>query len=135
MTERRRSPAPDTRRPTDNRPHAAPSGLAVRPNHGDEGGSPSKTTPHGDSTGEADAWSPHHDNFQPLHSDGATVIEDTVVEARLPWSGRVNRGDYLVLVDMDVLAVISNCPEALNPAAGGNPTPVRAIRYRSAVAQ
>ena len=30
----------------------------------------------------------------------------------------------------DVIVVISNCPEALNPAAGGNQTPVRTIRYR-----
>ncbi len=36
---------------------------------------------------------------------------------------------------MDVLVVISNCPEALNPAAGGNPTPVRTIRYRGEAAQ
>lgn len=40
-------------------------------------------------------------------------------------------GDYVTLrADMDVLVVISNCPEALNPAAGGTPTPVRAIVYR-----
>ena len=34
--------------------------------------------------------------------DGATVIEDTPwVEARLPWSGRVDRGGHLVLVDLE----------------------------------
>ena len=27
----------------------------------------------------------------------------------------------------DVIAVISNCPQELNPAAGGRPTPVRGI--------
>ena len=32
--------------------------------------------------------------------------------------------------EMDVLVVISNCPEALNPAAGVGPVPIRAIRYR-----
>ena len=32
---------------------------------------------------------------------GATVIEDTVVAARMPWSGRVDRGEYLVLVDLE----------------------------------
>ena len=33
--------------------------------------------------------------------------------------------------EMDVLVVISNCPEALNPATGDvGPTPIRAIRYR-----
>lgn len=38
-------------------------------------------------------------------------------------------GDYVDLrAEMDVLAVLSNCPEALNPASGANgPTPVRAI--------
>ena len=29
------------------------------------------------------------------------VIEDTVVEARMPWSGRVARGEHLVLVDLE----------------------------------
>lgn len=39
-------------------------------------------------------------------------------------------GDYVDLhADMDVLAVLSNCPEALNEAAGRNPTPIRAIVY------
>ena len=32
---------------------------------------------------------------------GATVIEDTVVEARQPWSGRVDAGEHLVLVDLE----------------------------------
>ena len=39
-------------------------------------------------------------------------------------------GDYVDLrADMDLLAVLSNCPEALNNAAGMNPTPIRAIVY------
>ena len=29
----------------------------------------------------------------------ATVLEDTVVGAGLPWSGRIDRGEHLVLVD------------------------------------
>ena len=33
--------------------------------------------------------------------DNATVIEDTVVEARLPWSGRIDLGEHLVLVDLE----------------------------------
>ena len=41
-------------------------------------------------------------------------------------------GDYVDLrADMDVLAVLSNCPEALNPATGGTPTPIRAVVYQS----
>lgn len=38
-------------------------------------------------------------------------------------------GDYVDLrAEMDVLAVLSNCPEALNPATGDQgPTPIRAI--------
>ncbi len=39
-------------------------------------------------------------------------------------------GDYVELrAEMDVLVVISNCPERDNLAAGGEPTPVRAIVY------
>lgn len=40
-------------------------------------------------------------------------------------------GDYVDLrADMDVLAVLSNCPEALNDATGdAGPTPVRALIY------
>ncbi len=37
-------------------------------------------------------------------------------------------GDHVDLrAEMDVLVVISNCPQELNPAAGAGPTPVRAI--------
>ena len=40
-------------------------------------------------------------------------------------------GDYVDLrAEMNVLAVLSNCPEALNPATGGKPTPIQAIVYR-----
>ena len=39
-------------------------------------------------------------------------------------------GDFVDLrADMDVLAVLSNCPQELNPAAGRGPTPVRAIIF------
>ena len=31
----------------------------------------------------------------------SAVLEDTVVEARMPWSGRIDRGEHLVLVDLD----------------------------------
>ena len=41
-------------------------------------------------------------------------------------------GDYVDLrAEMDVLAVLSNCPEALNNASGFEPTPVRVLVYRS----
>ena len=32
---------------------------------------------------------------------GATVLEDTIVGAGLPWSGQIGRGDFLVLVDLE----------------------------------
>ena len=57
----------------------------------------------------------------PVKADGSAGIEDG-------WS---KPGDHVTLrAEMDVLVVISNCPEALNPATGAGPTPVRAIRYR-----
>lgn len=47
---------------------------------------------------------------------------------------RSRPGDFVDLrAEMDVLAVLSNCPEALNDATGANgPTPIRAIVYRPA---
>ena len=57
----------------------------------------------------------------PVQADGSAAIED----------GRSKPGDHVTLrAERDVLVVISNCPEALNPATGAGPTPVRAIRYR-----
>ena len=45
--------------------------------------------------------------------------------------GRSRPGDFVDLrACMDVLAVASNCPQELNAAAGGQPTPVRAIVWR-----
>jgi urea carboxylase-associated protein 1 len=39
-------------------------------------------------------------------------------------------GDFVDLrAEMDVIAVLSNCPQELNPAAGAGPTPIRAIVY------
>ena len=58
----------------------------------------------------------------PVEADGSAGITDG-------WS---RPGDHVILrADMDVLVVISNCPEALNPATGDGPTPVRILRYRS----
>ena len=57
----------------------------------------------------------------PVSADGRAAIDDG-------WS---KPGDHVTLrAEMDVLVVISNCPEALNPATGDGPTPIRAIRYR-----
>ena len=40
-------------------------------------------------------------------------------------------GDHVDLrAEMDILAVLSNCPEALNPATGEKPTPIQAIVYQ-----
>ena len=37
-------------------------------------------------------------------------------------------GDYVDLrAEMDVLAVISNCPQTRNPCNGFNPTPIRVV--------
>ncbi len=58
--------------------------------------------------------------YVPVAADGALAIAE----------GRSKPGDYVELrAEMEVLVVISNCPERDNPAAGGEPTPVRAIVY------
>lgn len=58
--------------------------------------------------------------FVPVAADGAVAIAEGLSKA----------GDYVDLrAEMDLLVVISNCPERDNPAAGGEPTPVRAIVY------
>ena len=57
----------------------------------------------------------------PVSADGQAQIVDGISKA----------GDFVDLrADMDVLAVLSNCPEALNPATGSRPTPIQAIIYR-----
>lgn len=55
----------------------------------------------------------------PVGPDGEAQIVDALSKP----------GDYVDLrAEMDVLAVLSNCPEELNPASGANgPTPIRAI--------
>ena len=59
----------------------------------------------------------------PVEADGAVAIA----------AGRSKPGDYVDLrAEMDLLVVISNCPERDNPAAGFKPTPVRAIVYSPA---
>ncbi len=58
--------------------------------------------------------------YVPVAADGAVAIAE----------GRSKPGDYVELrAEMDLLVVISNCPETDNLAAGGAPTPVRAIVF------
>lgn len=57
----------------------------------------------------------------PVKPDGRTQIVESQSKA----------GDCVDLrAEMDVLAVLSNCPEALNAATGAGPSPVRAIIYQ-----
>ena len=54
----------------------------------------------------------------PVEADGTMGIVD----------GLSKPGDYVELrAEMDVLAVISNCPQTHNPCNGFNPTPIRLI--------
>src|SRR5262245_38834056 len=54
----------------------------------------------------------------PVEADGTMGIVD----------GLSKPGDYVELrAEMDVLAVISNCPQTRNPCNGWNPTPIRLI--------
>lgn len=58
--------------------------------------------------------------YVPVDGNGHTAIAE----------GRSKPGDHVDLrAEMDVLVVISNCPERGNPAAGFEPTPIRAIVY------
>ena len=57
----------------------------------------------------------------PVHTRGSMDIEE----------GQSRPGDHVDLrADMDVLVVLSNCPEALNAATGSGPTAIRVIVYR-----
>ena len=54
----------------------------------------------------------------PVEPDGAMAIVDGVSKP----------GDHVALrADMDVLAVISNCPQTRNPCNGWKPTPIRVV--------
>jgi len=54
----------------------------------------------------------------PVDADGAMAIADGVSKP----------GDHVDLrAEMDVLAVISNCPQTRNPCNGFNPTPIRVV--------
>jgi uncharacterized protein YcgI (DUF1989 family) len=56
-----------------------------------------------------------------VRPDGALAIEP----------GLSRPGDYVELVAaMPVIAVLSNCPQRFNPAAGFGPTPIEVIIRR-----
>jgi hypothetical protein len=56
----------------------------------------------------------------PIAADGGMAIVDGVSKP----------GDYVDLrAEMDVLAVLSNCPQIHNPANAYNPTPIRVTVY------
>ena len=56
----------------------------------------------------------------PVKNGSATIVD-----------GKSQPGDYVDLrAEMDVLAVLSNCPEALNPATGTQPTPIQVLIYQ-----
>ena len=57
----------------------------------------------------------------PVEANGQAAIVDGISKP----------GDYVDLrAEMNILAVLSNCPEALNPATGSGPTPIRAVIYK-----
>lgn len=57
----------------------------------------------------------------PVAPDGHTEIAES----------QSRPGDRVLLrAEMRVLAVLSNCPQELNPAAGGGPSPIRAVHSR-----
>lgn len=56
----------------------------------------------------------------PVAADGHAEIIDS----------QSKPGDYVDLrAEMDVIAVLSNCPEELNAAVGDGPTPIRALIF------
>lgn len=59
----------------------------------------------------------------PIQSDGKLAIVDGVSKP----------GDHVdILADMDLIAVISNCPQVNNPCNGFNPTAVRVLVFEQA---
>ena len=61
--------------------------------------------------------------YVPIGGDGRMAIVDGLSKA----------GDHVDLkAEMDVLAVLSNCPQINNPANGYNPTPIQVIVYSEA---
>jgi len=59
----------------------------------------------------------------PVRQDGAMAIEP----------GLSKPGDYVELVaEMPVIAMLSNCPQRFNPAAGFGPTPIEIVLFAAA---
>jgi urea carboxylase-associated protein 1 len=57
----------------------------------------------------------------PVNDEGGIHIADGISKA----------GDYIDLrADKDVLVVISNCPQELNPCCGGKPTPIQIMIWQ-----
>ncbi|MGF1552582.1 MAG: DUF1989 domain-containing protein [Paracoccaceae bacterium] len=57
----------------------------------------------------------------PVAEDGHTAISQGISKP----------GDWVELrAEMALIALVSNCPQERNPAAGGAPTPIRAIHWR-----
>ena len=54
----------------------------------------------------------------PINANGAMTVDD----------GISSPGDHVELkAEMDVLCVISNCPQINNPCNGFDPTPIRVV--------
>ena len=73
--------------------------------------------------GRRATWSANLNFFMyvPVGADGAMDMGPSISKP----------GDYVELrAEMDVLAVVSNCPQMNNPVNDFNPTPVRALVYR-----
>jgi uncharacterized protein YcgI (DUF1989 family) len=54
------------------------------------------------------------------------VLDDNRLLPRTFAPATSQPGDRVVLrAEMDVMVAVSNCPQVLNPATGGRPTPIR----------
>ncbi len=60
----------------------------------------------------------------PVRMDGTTAIDEG-------WSRPGDRID--LRAEMDLICLISNCPQADNPCCGYNPTPIRIIHWHGSV--
>jgi hypothetical protein len=56
------------------------------------------------------------------------VLEEGCLLERTFAAASSRPGDHVALrADVDVLVALSNCPQVLNPATGGRPTPIRIV--------
>jgi hypothetical protein len=73
----------------------------------------------------------------PARRDIANAVHAQGIPAERPWPRVVTRavvdgisttGNYIdIAMDLDVIFVISNCPQVNNPCNGFNPTPIRVV--------